>query len=419
MRDEDIRQRLQLGEDSRWEFKRVEFSGTRFASPSRDHLAAEMIAFANAIGGRLLMGVTDGGLLQGMTREQMTTLNNLVTELSTDAIKPALRINVHHRELDGKAFVLVEVPRGESLHEHDGRSWIRVGASKRRLIGDEPMRLRQRRAQGRHLWFDEQPVAGTGFDTLDPALWVPMLTAEGAAEPEVGLAKLALLASNDSGVQCATVAGVLLCTQCPEQWLPNAAITATLYRGTDRTTGQVDSQEITGPLQRQIRAAVSFAWRNMRVAARETPARINMPQYSEKAIFEAVVNAVAHRDYSIRGSRIRLSMFSDRLEIQSPGTLPNSLTIESMALKQATRNEAIASVMGRMGVDDTPGSADRRYFMERRGDGVPAIIRKTRELSGRAPKYRLGVIWLNATRFRRSYLLCFGGADRMAFASCS
>ena len=387
--DGDIRQRLQLGEDSRWEFNQVEFRGIRPTSPSRDDLAAEMIALANSNGGRLLMGVTDDGLLQGMSREQTTALDNLLVSVSTDAIKPALHIGVHHRELDGKAFVLVEVPRGDSLHERGGRSWIRVGASTRRLTGDEPMRLAQRRAQGRPLWFDEQPVSATGFDTLDTALWRPMLSAEGAADPEVELAKLALLASAESGVECATVAGVLLCTRHPQQWLPNAAITATRYRGRDRTTGQVDSQEITGPLQRQIADALTFVARNMRVAARKTPARIDMPQYSEKAIFEAVVNAVVHRDYSIRGSRIRLSMFSDHLEIQSPGALPNSLTLESMALRQATRNGVIASVMGRMGVGDIRGSTHRRFFMERRGDGVPAIIRETRELSGRSPEYRV------------------------------
>lgn len=389
MRDEDIRQRLELGEDSRWEFKQVEFAGSRPTSPSRDDLAAEMIALANSNGGRLLIGVTDDGLLQGISREQMAALDDVLVAVSTDAIKPALRIDVHHRELDGRAFVLVEVPRGDSLHECAGRSWIRVGASKRRLTGDEPMRLAQRRAQGRHLSFDEQTVGGTGFDTLDPVLWRPMLSAEGATEPELALAKLALLASDESGIQCATVAGVLLCTRHPEQWLPNAVITATRYRGTDRTTGQVDSQEITGPLQRQIADALTFVARNMQVAARKTPARIDMPQYSEKAIFEAVVNAVVHRDYSIRGSRIRLPMFSDRLEIQSPGALPNNLTLDSISLRQATRNEVIASIMGRMGVGDTRGSAHRRYFMERRGDGVSAIIRETRELSGRSPEYRL------------------------------
>ena len=129
VRDEDIRQRLELGEDSRWEFKQVEFAGNRPASPSRDDLADELIAFANANGGALLLGVTDDGLVQGMSREQMAALADLMAEVSTDSIEPALRIDVNHRKLDGKAFVVVDVPRGDALHERGGRSWIRVGAS--------------------------------------------------------------------------------------------------------------------------------------------------------------------------------------------------------------------------------------------------------------------------------------------------
>ena len=79
------------------------------------------------------------------------------------------------------------------------------------------------------------------------------------------------------------------------------------------------------------------------VLIRTLPA-LYLPQYSEAALFEAIVNAVVHRDYSIRGSRIRLSMFADRLEINSPGALPNNLTIDSMDVRQSTRNEALASI---------------------------------------------------------------------------
>ena len=114
---------------------------------------------------------------------------------------------------------------------------------------------------------------------------------------------------------------------------------------------------------------------------------MDLPQYSVEALFEALVNAVAHRDYSMRGSRIRLSMFSDRVEINSPGGLANNLTIDSMATRQATRNETIASALGRMPVGGIPGSEKREFFMERRGDGVPIILRETEALSGKAPKY--------------------------------
>ncbi len=388
-RYEDIRQRLRLGEDSRWEFKQIELSGNHLTSPDRADLADEITAFANANGGALLCGVTDDGQIQGMSRPQMAALEHLLVEASTDSIEPQVHIEVHHREVDGGAFLLVDVAKGDALQEHNGRSFIRVGSSRCQMTADERLRLAQRRAQSRYLWFDEQPVPETGFDTLDAALWMPLLSAQGVAEPEVALVKHALLATDESGVQRATVAGVLLCSQHPERWLPNAAIMATRYRGADRTTAQFDAQEITGPLQRQIADAVAFAVRNMQVSARKVPARIDMPQYSENAIFEAVVNAVVHCDYGIRGKRIRLSMFADRLEIQSPGALPNTLTLESMELRQATRNQAIASLMGRMGVGDILGSADRLYFMERRGDGVRIIQRETRELSGRPPQYRL------------------------------
>ncbi len=202
----------------------------------------------------------------------------------------------------------------------------------------------------RFLWFDKQPVPGTGFGSLDESLWKPLLSAEDAAALELALEKMGLLTDDENGTTRATVAGVLLCTHSPEEWLPNACISATCYRGTDRASGQIDAQTITGPLNRQITEAVAFVVRNMRVGAYKNPARVDLPQYSEKALFEAIVNAVAHRDYTIQGSKIRLSMFTDRLEINSPGGLPNNLTIESMEVRQSTRNEVLTFMLGRMSV---------------------------------------------------------------------
>ncbi|MCY4230766.1 MAG: putative DNA binding domain-containing protein [Alphaproteobacteria bacterium] len=389
-RVEEIESRLRSGEDSGWEFKQVEFAGDRPRRPTRDDWADEFTAFSNATGGVVLAGVADDGNVIGMSRVQITNLDSLLVEVSTDTIKPPLRIRTHHKELsDGKLVLLVEVPEGDSVHESPGGCYIRVGASKRLMTGDERLRLAQRRSQARFLWFDKQPVPETGFKTLAEALWRPLLSAEGAAEPEAALGKLALLEDDEAGILRATVAGVLLCTPNPERWLPNACITATRYRGGDRASGQIDAQEITGPLNEQIAGAVAFAARNMQVAARKDPARSDLPQYSEKALFEALVNAVVHRDYSMRGSKIRLSMFDNRVEIQSPGSLPNNLTVESMALRQSTRNEALTSVMARMPIGGTRGGEDRRYYMERRGDGVPIIQRETWQLCGKYPEYEV------------------------------
>ncbi len=388
--DEEILRRLRLGEDSAWEFKQVEFSGDRPTSPRRADWANEIAAFANVTGGALLCGISDDGEVQGMSRRQITNLDALLVEVCTDSIKPPVRIRTDHRELAGrKPVLLVEVPQGDSLHEAPGGAYIRVGASKRLMTSDERMRLAQRRGQARFRWFDEQPVPGTGFRTLDEELWKPFLSSAGAADPEAALEKMGFLANDEHGLQRATVAGLLLCCRTPEDWLPNACITATSYRGKDRASGQIDAQTITGPLNRQVADAVMFAVRNMRVAAHKSPAREELPQYSEEAIFEALANAVAHRDYSIHGSRIRFSMFEDRIEIQSPGALPNNLTVDDLAFRQSTRNEILATGLGRMPAGDIRGAEGRLYVMERRGDGVPIIQRETRSLSGMPARFEL------------------------------
>ena len=387
--DEEVSRQLRLGEDSSWEFKAIDFADDRPKGPRPDDWADEIAAFANAKGGVLLCGVSDDGDVQGMSREQMDALERLIAEVCTDSIRPPIRVNIFRKETsDRKPFLLVEVPEGYAQHESPGGSFRRVGSTKRKMASDERLRLAQGRGQARFLWFDKQTVDETGFGTLDEALWKPLLSAEGAADPEIALEKMGLLAVDENGTVRATVAGVLLCSNSPEQWLPNACITATRYKGDDRASGQLDSQTICGPLNNQITQALAFAVRNMGVAARKEPARQNLPQYSEKAMFEALVNAVVHRDYSIRGSRIRLSMFEDRLELCSPGSLPNSLTVESMGARQSTRNEVLTSVLSRMNVIGNEG-VGRQFFMERRGDGVRIIERETQELCGVLPVFRI------------------------------
>ena len=197
-------------------------------------------------------------------------------------------------------------------------------------------------------------------------------------------------------------------------------IVATAYRGKDRASSQLDSQEIEGPLLAQVADAVKFVVRNMRVAARKTPAREDAPQYSGAAVFEAVVNAIVHRDYSMPSRCIRLSMFKDRLEIDSPGQLPNGLTIDGMDLGQATRNEVLASVFGRIPVGGLPGSRHRRHMMNRRGGGVSIIRRETREIAGVDPEYRviddsslvltIPAARLDLTPSDATVMVCSGGA---------
>ena len=387
--EEELRDRLHGGEDSGWEFKELEFRGKKPAGSQRAQWADEIVAFANGSGGVMLLGVSDLGEVAGLSRDQMDAVERMVVEICRDTVSPAVRASVYKVKLDGQWLVLVEVPEGDGLYERDGRSYVRVGSAKQLMSSDERMRLALRRGQAQRRSFDETTVRDTGFGAFSERLWKPLLSAENLSNPHVGLEKLGLLAANDHDVLCATVAGVLFCTEAPEEHLPQAAIMAVRYRGLDEASGQIDAQVIGGPVDLQIRHALAFAVRNMRVAARKDPAREDLPEYSVRAIFEALVNAIAHRDYTIRGGRIRLRIFSDRLEIRSPGALPNSLTIESMSERQATRNEVVTSLLSRISAGDIEAAGGRRYFMERRGDGMPIIKSETIALTGRMPEYRL------------------------------
>ena len=126
----------------------------------------------------------------------------------------------------------------------------------------------------------------------------------------------------------------------------------------------------------------------MSIGAEKDPGRTEVPQFASRAVFEALVNAVAHRDYAIYGSAIRLFVFDDRLELYSPGSLPNTLDVDSIALRQFTRNELIASLLAKVQVDPASGLT-RQAFMEKRGEGVPLILRETLALAGTPATYQV------------------------------
>ncbi len=129
----------------------------------------------------------------------------------------------------------------------------------------------------------------------------------------------------------------------------------------------------------------------MRVEASKSGGRRDLPQYDMVAVFEALVNAVAHRDYSIEGSKIRLRLFADRLELYTPGGLPNTMTVESLAFRQASRNETITSLLAKCPVPaDIPGlETPRATMMDRRGEGVAILLERSERLSGKRPLYEL------------------------------
>lgn len=156
--------------------------------------------------------------------------------------------------------------------------------------------------------FEEQEVPGVTLEDFDPLL-VHRFTRQGQDDTRVQLARLHLLRATDDGPP-PTVAGVLVLTLTPQRWLRNAEILAVAHDGLKNDPNdQVDAQSIQGPLDRQVFDAMHFVQRNMRTPARKRLGRVDYPQYDPAAVFEAIVNAVAHRDYSRDTQRIRLSMY--------------------------------------------------------------------------------------------------------------
>ena len=405
MDDADLRRRIRLGEDSTLEFKEVLVSSGRVAAPDRNAIADELAALANSRGGTLILGVDDKThRVQGIPLEDLDSVEGWLREICNDSVKPALDADILKTELEnaeGQLVPLLRVDIGRSLfvHRSPGGYFRRVGSSKREMAPDLLARLFQERSQTRLIRFDESAVPGAALSDLHSSLTRRFLSGDTVDEPSTSAHEDALEASEDTlrklrvvtddadGNAWLTLAGVLLCTPEPQRWLPHAYIQAVSYAG-ERTDVdyQTDARDIRGPLDEQVAEALHFVRRNMLVRATKALGRSDLPQFSERAVFEAIVNAVAHRDYSMAGARVRLHLFGDRLELYVPGGLVNTLTPDSLHLRQANRNELVVSLLSRC---KAPSGVGRTRLMDRRGDGVPIIRRECRELSGRLPDYSL------------------------------
>jgi predicted HTH transcriptional regulator len=389
-------QHIRLGEDSSLELKSLEFRGSRITGPDRKGMADELAAIANTANGVIVLGVDDKSkTIVGIPQERLDDVETWVREICNDGITPPLVCGIRKIPLitdEGKERIIIriDVPRSLYVHQSPGGYFQRIGSSKRQMTPDILARLFQQRSQTRIIRFDEQPVTSASRGCLEKALWKKFRTPLSPENDEEFLMKLKLLCSDEDGNLYPTVSGVLMACKQPQEHLVNAFIQCVAYRGTERNAAyQLDAKDITGPLDEQITGACRFVERNMRVSAEKDPARHDRPQYAMQAVFEAVVNAVAHRDYSIQGSKIRLHMFSDRLEMYSPGAIPNTMTIESLPLRQSARNELLTSLLARCPVPGENLSGDRRYIMDKRGEGVPIILSESEKLSGKPPVYRL------------------------------
>ena len=347
----------------------------------------------------------------GIPVNHLDRVADFVREVCATSVDPPIenmvldRLSLPTGSGEEVAVIKVEIPRSLFVHRSPGGFLHRVGDAKRAMSTEYLARMFQQRSQTRLIRFDEQTVAGATVDDLLPELWERFQTERTGDDRESMLTKLRMARVDEGGTLRPTIAGVLMASANPRRWMPNAYIQAVAYRGIEiRVAGaddpyQLDATDIVGPLDIQIGDACRFVAKNMRTAAFKDQGRRDRPQYDMTAVFEAVVNAVAHRDYSIHGSKIRLRLFEDRLELYSPGSIPNSMGVESLPHVQSVRNESVTSLLAKCPVPaDIPRLVtDRRSIMDRRGEGVHLILDNSTRLSGREPDYRLigdAELWL-------------------------
>ena len=379
----ELIEKIYLGEDATIKFKRE--------LPHRNSLADEIAAFANARGGVILIGVDDNGAIVGVNLQELTRAEKTVVETCADSIDPLVPIFTEKLRIDDKNVLKIEVPRSLFVHESPNGYFTRHGSSKRKMPTAQLARLFQTRSQARIIAFDEQFVPNTDKDTLKTGLYQRFIT-EGATEDEIEdlLLKRRLLVK-EGDQNRASVAGVLMCNDNPDDYLYNSFIQTVFYlRNKKDANYQLDAKDFKGPLDQQIINTMKFVERYNAVAARKDIGRIDYPEYSMRAVFEAIVNAVVHRDYSKTASKIRLFMFSDRLELYSPGALANTVTVDNLRYSQATRNELLARLLSEITLDDDMSKqVARRYFLERRGEGIGIILNESETLSNKTPVYEL------------------------------
>lgn len=321
-----LKKQIALGEDSARQFKED--------ARNVESLAAEMAAFANSEGGTLLIGVADDGSLAGLTQADVARVNQLISNAASQWVKSPLTVRTENVALDnGKIVIVLTVPKGmdKPYFDKNGIIWLKTGADKRRVNSKEELRRLFQLTDQFHA--DELPTKA-GIDQLDKLRFRDFLRdshkrdyPDDAEELKRLLMNMNLADSNGM----LNLAGVLLFAETPERIKPQFVIKAICYPGNQiHATDYKDSEDFSGALPKMFADAMAFIMRNLhKVQAGRgvnAPGRSEIP---ESVIEELLVNALVHRDYLV-SAPVRLFIYDNRIEIISPGHLPNNLTVEKI-----------------------------------------------------------------------------------------
>ena len=394
------------GENSGIEFKRDDIRPEQFAK--------EVVAMANFQGGRVLFGVEDDGTISGIQRPD---LEEWVMNVFQSKIHPMILPFYEEVKLDdGKTVAVVSFPIGISkpyVLRHSGKEeiYIRVGTTSRLATREQQMRLFE---LGGMLHTEVMPVPRTDMSCLDDARLMNYIR-DILHDPDVPQSTEAWQArllglgflTEAAGNICCTIAGLILFGKNPRRYLKQAGLRVMAFYGDDKDyqtaldeildgamvgrwdMGNGDKRLIDGGIiERFMQAMTPF------ISQQSAEVNIELRRetqwfYPLEAVREALINALAHRDWT-RFVEIEVSAYSNRLEIISPGTLPNSMTVEKMkAGQRSPRNTIVMEVLRDYG------------YVDYRGMGVRTkIVPLTKALTGKEPEFELTEDYLKTVLYR-------------------
>lgn len=313
------------GESSRVQFK-ADFKNA-------NQLAAEMVAFANSGGGQILVGVNDDGSIAGLLASDIRRLNQLISNVASQSVHPPINPITENIRLEPGLVIIIEIPAGinKPYMDNQGAIWVKNGADKRKVTAREEM---QRWFQSEGLiQADEVPVSQSSIADIEPSLfrnYYEKRYEETLEESGLPLSRL-LENLNLSHHGQLTLTGLLLFGKAPQIHKPAFLVKAAVWPGNEIDIEHyLDSQDITGALSAAFEQTLSFISRNLRrVQQGQSVNSLGKLEIPKIVLEEMVVNALMHRDYFI-SAPIRVFVFDNRIEIISPGRLPNNLTIENI-----------------------------------------------------------------------------------------
>ena len=335
----EIMKILAQGEDSQNQFKKN--------INNIDSLAAEIIAFSNGQGGRIFIGVHDVGSIIGLSSEDIHRLNQMISNCASQHVVPAVNPVTQNVSIDDKLILIIDVLKGinKPYQDKNGVFWVKSGADKRKATSrEEIQRLFQASSM---IHADESPANGLTIADLDMDYFRNFFQQRFGETLKEHKLPLEQVINNmnlgDNGELNITAA--LLFSKNPSTRLPAFIVKAGAFPGDSITTDSyIDSRDISGKMSDIFHQTIGFIISNIKQVQGEQSINSTGLLEIPRIVFEELIaNALVHRDYFI-SAPIRVFVFSDRIEIISPGHLPNNLTVENIkAGNSNSRNPVLAS----------------------------------------------------------------------------